>query len=107
MLVRVVKRWNAVEVECRQHLHAGGPGQECLMLPGYPLALCRITRKKNGDGVQRRVGEATNPLFGTIPARIAEHLRPRWHTLPEFLWERCERLIVHSKHSKSMPREGN
>ena len=60
------------------------------MFSGNALPLGRIAREKNGDRVERRSGEAANPLIGTIPARITKYLCSCGHALPEFFRESCE-----------------
>jgi hypothetical protein len=37
-----------------------------LVFPGNTLALSRIAREKNGNGMEVRLGKAPNPLIGNI-----------------------------------------
>ena len=77
------------------------------MFPGNTLALSRIARKKNGNGVQRRTGEAANPPIWMVSTRIAKHFRSRDHALPEFFRESCQGLFVYPERAKSFPCKGN
>ena len=77
------------------------------MLFRCALALGRIAREQNGDGVQCRTGEAANPPVGMILAGIAKHFRAREHPLPEFFGESCQCLFVNPERTKSLPSKGD
>ena len=94
-----------LKVEHREDLDAGAAGDKLSVLRDAPVLLRFVPRKENDDRMQIGAGKLADPMFGSIRAVVAEHLRPRRHALLELLRKRGERSLVQSERAQAVPGE--
>src|ERR1700722_10609905 len=102
MLVRVAKRRNGLKVEHGEDLDAGTAGNELPVFRDAPVVLRLVPRKENDDCMQTWARKSADPMFGSVHAGVAEHLRPRRHALLELLGEGHERGLVQSERAQAV-----
>src|SRR5437762_3604512 len=107
VVVRMAKRRRRLQVQRREHFHAGAPRDEFGVLRLAPSALRDVAGEQDDDGVEVRTRQTSDPVVGMIRAGVAENLRAGHHAVLELFWKRRQGDLIHTQRAEPVPGEGH